>query len=160
MPRDTIGRPGWFLTRTSASGWQEGKMKYEPRQTRVSSPSASRASVNQEKLGARNAGQSNTAPQIAHWPRTYPPSQGRSNTEPALAQNRREPPQYAKAITPRAADSPPIAIQVPRVRGMQQSAARFVMGNYRYTSSVTEMLNSLKWSSISFRVNTYKLQMM
>jgi len=36
-------------------------------------------------------------------------------------------------------------------------AARFVMGNYRYTSSVTEML---KWPSISLHVNIMKLQMM
>ena len=68
MPKDTIGRPGWFTTRTSASRWQEGMMKYGPRQTWVFSPSASRTSANLDKLCARNASQSSTAPQIAHWP--------------------------------------------------------------------------------------------
>ena len=42
---------------------------------------------------------------------------------------------------------------------MQRRAPRFVIGNYRYISSVTEMLNSLKWPRISLHVNTMKLQM-
>ena len=46
-----------------------------------------------------------------------------------------------------------------KLESVQRRAARFVMGNYHYTSSVTEVLNSQKWSSISFRVNTIKLQM-
>ena len=52
---------------------------------------------------------------------------------------------------------PHLKQNIDKLKSVQRRAARFVMGNYHYTSSVTEMLNSLKWSSISFRVNTFKL---
>ena len=97
-------------------------MKYGPRQTWVFSPSASRTNVNQGKLGARNAGQSSTAQQIAHWPHTYP-LQGRSNTEP-LAQNAREPPPYVKSLIQRAADSPRIATGTMCARNARKTTQR------------------------------------
>ena len=56
--------------------------------------------------------------------------------------------------------SPHSRRNIDKLEAVQRRAARFVLGNYHYTSSVTEMLHSLKWSSISSRVNAFKLQMM
>ena len=56
--------------------------------------------------------------------------------------------------------SPHSKQNIDKLESVQRRAARFVMGNYCYTSSVTEMLNSLKWPSISLHVNIMKLQMM
>ena len=56
--------------------------------------------------------------------------------------------------------SPHSKRNIDKLESVQRRAARFVMGNYCYTSSVTEMLNSLKWPSISLHVNIMKLQMM
>ena len=43
---------------------------------------------------------------------------------------------------------------------VQRRAARFVNGDYRYTSSVTEMINTLRWNSLHSRRDTLRLQMM
>ena len=43
---------------------------------------------------------------------------------------------------------------------VQRRAARFVMKDYHPTSSVTVMINKLKWSSLRHRRDTIRLQMM
>ena len=50
---------------------------------------------------------------------------------------------------------------IDKLKSVQRRATRFVMGNYHYTSNVTDMLNFLKWPSIiSFHVDTVRLQLM
>jgi len=43
---------------------------------------------------------------------------------------------------------------------VQRRAARFVTGDFHLTSSVTQMLTSLKWKSLNRRRNVSRLQMM
>ena len=46
---------------------------------------------------------------------------------------------------------------IKKVEAVQQRAARFVTGDYRYTSSVTAMTESLSWETLQhviFRDNT------
>ena len=43
---------------------------------------------------------------------------------------------------------------------VQRRAARFAMNDYHPTSSVTDMINKLKWNSLNHRRDTIRLQMM
>ena len=47
--------------------------------------------------------------------------------------------------------SPHVATQIDAIEMVQRRAARFVKGNYQWTASVTEMLNSLNWDSLRAR---------
>jgi len=49
---------------------------------------------------------------------------------------------------------------IDKLESVQRQAARFVMGDYHLTSSVTEMLNTLQWDSLNHRRNVFRLQMM
>ena len=47
-----------------------------------------------------------------------------------------------------------------KLESVQQQAARFAMNDYHSTSSVTDMINKLKWNSLNHRRDTIRLQMM
>jgi len=49
---------------------------------------------------------------------------------------------------------------IDKLEAVQRRAARFVTGDFRLTSSVTQMLTNLKWDSLNHRRNVSKLQMM
>ena len=66
---------------------------------------------------------------------------------------------YVKPILEYAASvwSPHTGYAMNKLENIQRRAARFVMSNYSRTSSVTEMLNSLKWNSIKSRYEELRL---
>jgi len=45
-----------------------------------------------------------------------------------------------------------------KLESVQRRAARFVTGDYRYISSVTDMINTLEWNSLHSRRDTLRLQ--
>ena len=47
-----------------------------------------------------------------------------------------------------------------KLESVQRRAARFAMNDYHPTSSVTDMINKLKWNSLNHRRDTIRLQMM
>ena len=47
-----------------------------------------------------------------------------------------------------------------KLESVQRRAARFAMNDYHPTSSVTDMINKLKWNSLDRRRDTIRLQMM
>ena len=49
---------------------------------------------------------------------------------------------------------------IDKLESVQRRAARFVMGDYCLTSSVTEMLNTLQWNNLNHCRNALRLQMM
>ena len=46
---------------------------------------------------------------------------------------------------------------IDKLESVQRRAARFVNGDYRYMSSVTEMINTLRWNSLHSRRDTLRL---
>ena len=69
---------------------------------------------------------------------------------------------YVRPILEYAACSwaPHTKCNIDKLESVQRRAARFVNGDYRYTSSVTEMINTLRWNSLHGRRDTLRLQMM
>ena len=69
---------------------------------------------------------------------------------------------YVRPILEYAACSwaPNAKCNIDKLESVQRRAARFVNGDYRYTSSVTEMINTLRWNSLHSRRDTLRLQMM
>jgi len=56
--------------------------------------------------------------------------------------------------------APHTKCSIDKLESVQRRAARFVMKDYHPTSSVTEMMNKLKWDSLHHRRNILRLQMM
>ena len=46
---------------------------------------------------------------------------------------------------------------IDKLEAVQRQAARYVMDDYRYNSSVSSMIQSLKWNSLSTRRNISRL---
>ena len=69
---------------------------------------------------------------------------------------------YVRPILEYAACSwaPHTKCNINKLESVQRRAARFVNGDYRYTSSVTEMINTLRWNSLHSRRDALRLQMM
>ena len=58
----------------------------------------------------------------------------------------RQPMEYASVIW-----DPHHQTEIDKIEKVQRRAARFVQGDYKYTSSVTAMLEKLKWTSLEQR---------
>ena len=56
--------------------------------------------------------------------------------------------------------APHTQCNIDKLEAVQRRAARFVIGDFRSTSSVTQMLTTLKWNSLNYRRNMLRLQMM
>ena len=47
--------------------------------------------------------------------------------------------------------APHTQCNIDKLEAVQRRAARFVIGDFRSTSSVTQMLTTLKWDSLNYR---------
>jgi len=56
--------------------------------------------------------------------------------------------------------SPPTKAGINKIEAIQRRAARFVMGDYRRTSSVTAMIKNLQWQSLEARRKTAQVTML